>query len=71
VIEEYKGRYRDLIIEFCRKAGLRDPELVADELFLLGEGARLRIQSLGPKRPAQRLSEVFQTPVAAHTPTPS
>jgi AcrR family transcriptional regulator len=71
VIEEYKGRYRDLIIELCRKAGLRDPELLADELFLLGEGARLSIQSLGPKGPAERLSEMFQRLVAAHTPTPS
>jgi AcrR family transcriptional regulator len=71
VIEKYKGRYHDLIIELCRQAGLRDPELLADELFLLGEGARLSIQSLGPKGPAQRLSEMFQTLVAAHTPTPS
>ncbi len=71
VIEEYKGRYRDLIIELCRKAGLRDPELLADELFLLGEGARLSIQSLGPKGPAERLSEMFQRLVAAHAPTPS
>jgi AcrR family transcriptional regulator len=71
VIQKYKGRYRDLIIELCRQAGLRDPELLADELFLLGEGARLSIQSLGPKGPAQRLSEMFQTLVAAHTPTPS
>ena len=70
VIEEYKGRYRDLIIELCCKAGLRDPELLADELFLLGEGARLSIQSLGPKGPAERLSEMFQRRVAAHTPTP-
>lgn len=71
VIEEYKGRYRDLIIELCRKAGLRDPELLADELFLLGEGARVSIQSLGPKGPAERLSEMFETLVGAHAPTPS
>jgi AcrR family transcriptional regulator len=69
VIEEYKGRYHDLIIELCRKAGLRDPELLADELFLLGEGARLSMQSLGPKGPAERLSEMFETLVGAHTPS--
>ena len=68
VIEECKCRHRELIIELCRKAGLRDPELLADELFLLGEGARVTIQSLGPRGPAQRLVEMFQTLVAAHTP---
>ena len=71
VIEEHKNRHRDLIIELCRKAGLRDPELLADELFLLGEGARLSVQSLGPKGPAKRLAEMFETLVAAHTPTES
>jgi AcrR family transcriptional regulator len=71
VIEECKSRYHELIIELCRKAGLRDPELLADELFLLGEGARLSSQSLGPNGPAQRLIEMYQTLVAAHSPTGS
>jgi len=71
VVEECKSRNRDLIIELCYKAGLRDPELLADELFLLGEGARVTIQSLGPRVPAERLVEMFQTLVAAHTPTES
>ena len=71
VIEECKRWHRELIIELCRKAGLRDPELLADELFLLGEGARVTIQSLGPRGPAGRLAEMFQTLVAAHTSTGS
>ncbi len=71
VIEECKGRHRDLIVELCRKAGLRDPELLADEMFLLGEGARLSIQSLGPNGPAERLAEILEALVAAHTPSGS
>jgi AcrR family transcriptional regulator len=71
VIEEFKRRHRDLIIQLCRKAGLRDPELLADELFLLCEGARVTIQSLGPHGPAERLAEMFQMLVAAHTPSGS
>jgi AcrR family transcriptional regulator len=67
VIEENKSRHRDLFIELCRKAGLRDPELLADELFLLCEGARVTLQSLGPRGPAERLAEMFQILVAAHT----
>ena len=68
VVEGCKSRIRDLIIELCRKAGLRDPELLADELFLLVEGARVTIQSLGPRVSAKRLAKMFQTLVAAHTP---
>lgn len=71
VVEECKSRIRDLIIELCRKAELRAPELLADELFLLSEGARVTIQSLGPCVSAARLAEMFQTLVAAHTPTRS
>jgi AcrR family transcriptional regulator len=71
VIEECKSRYRELIAELCRKARLRDPELLAHELFLLGDGARLSSQSLGPNGPAQRLIKMYQTLVAAHSPTGS
>jgi len=69
VIEDCKSQHRELIIQLCRKARLRDPELLADELFLLGEGARLSIQSLGPRGPAERLAEMFQGLVEAHTPS--
>ena len=58
------SRNHDLIIELCCKARLRDPELLADELFLLGEGARVTTQSLGPRVPFERLAEMFQTLVA-------
>jgi AcrR family transcriptional regulator len=71
VVEGCKSRICDLILELCYKAGLRDPELLADELFLLVEGARVTIQSLGPRVSARRLAEMFQTLVAAHTPTES
>ena len=67
VIEEAKSRFRQLIAELCREAGLRDPELLADELFLLGEGARVAGQALGPSGPVERLSEMFESLVAAHT----
>lgn len=68
VIEEAKSRYRELIVELCREARLRDPELLADELYLLGEGARVASQALGPRGPVQRLFEIFRSLVAAHAP---
>jgi len=67
VIEDCKSQHRELIIQLCRKARLRDPELLADELFLLGEGAGLSLQSLGPRGPAERLAEMLQGLVEAHT----
>jgi hypothetical protein len=71
VIEALKSRQRILLVELCRRAGLQDPELLADELFLLCEGARLTLQSLGPRGPVDRLAEMFETLVAAHAPMPS
>jgi AcrR family transcriptional regulator len=71
VIEESKSRHREMIAELCRKARLRDPELLADELFLLGEGARVIGQALGPHGPVERLSEMYQSLVTAHTPQKS
>jgi AcrR family transcriptional regulator len=68
VIEESKSRHRQMTGELCRKATLRDPELLADELFLLGEGARVTRQAIGPHGPAERLAEMYQSLVAAHTP---
>lgn len=38
VIEESKSRHRQMIVELCRRAGLRDPELLADDLFSIGRG---------------------------------
>jgi AcrR family transcriptional regulator len=68
VVERHKNAYHDKVVELCRAAGLRDPELLADELFLLSEGARVSIQSVGPKGPAGRLFEMLEGLVAAHAP---
>jgi AcrR family transcriptional regulator len=66
VVEKLKGLHRGRIITLCRQAGLRDPELLADELFLLCEGARVSIQSVGPTGPAARLADMLDALVAAH-----
>jgi AcrR family transcriptional regulator len=51
VIEAFKQNQRERLAELCRAAGLGQPELVADELFLLLEGARVSTQSVGHKGP--------------------
>src|SRR5437764_7652684 len=47
VIEECKRRHRDALIGLCARAGLADPEVLADEFLLLIEGARVTAQSMG------------------------
>ena len=55
VIETFKRAQRERLAHLCRAAGLTQPELLADELFLLLEGARVSCQSVGPGGPGARL----------------
>ncbi len=66
VIEEHKRLHRERLVGLARAAGLADPELVADEIFLLCEGARVSLQSVGPNGPASRLVEMLQAVIAGH-----
>ena len=53
VIEAYKQRKRNHLVSLFKAANYREPELLADEVFLLFEGARISIQC-GGKGPASR-----------------
>ena len=55
VVEAHKRSQCDRLIALCREAGYAKPEQVADELFLLVEGARSSLQSVGPEGPGARL----------------
>ncbi len=66
VIEAFKGAQRDRIIKLCAAAELAQPELLADELFLLLEGARVTVQSLGRKGLGDRLIRMGEAMIAAH-----
>ena len=55
VIEAHKRRSRERMVQLCREAGYAQPERVADELFLLVEGARVSLQSVGREGPGARL----------------
>lgn len=59
VIEGYKQRKREHIVKLFRDAGFRAPEGLADEVFLLFEGARVSMQC-GGKGVAQRLSRMLR-----------
>jgi AcrR family transcriptional regulator len=52
VIEQMKAAQRERLVGLCHAAGAREPERLADELFLLVEGARVCSQSIGPGGPS-------------------
>jgi AcrR family transcriptional regulator len=66
VIEQYKTAQRDRLAALCGAAGVAEPELLADELFLLLEGAHVSAQSLGPTGPASRLVRMGEALIASH-----
>jgi AcrR family transcriptional regulator len=69
VIEEVKRAQRDRLVRLCRAAALEEPEFLADELFLLLEGARVSAQSVGRDGPAARLVRMGEAIIASHTPS--
>ena len=61
VIEAHKRRQRERLVALVRAAGYLKPERVADELFLLVEGARVSLQSVGREGPGSRLHALVQS----------
>ena len=59
---------RDRLVRLCRAAVLEEPEFLADELFLLLEGARVSAQSVGRDGHAARLVRMGDAIIASLTP---
>jgi AcrR family transcriptional regulator len=66
VIEAFKTAQRQRIIDLCTAAELAQPEMLADELFLLLEGARVTAQSIGRDGLGDRLIRMGKAMIAAH-----
>lgn len=67
IIEAHKIGSRNQIVDLCRSIGLTSPELLADELFLLIEGARVSAQSVGPNGPGAQFMRMAEVLIQAHT----
>lgn len=59
VIEDYKRCKREQLVSLFAESRYRNPELLADEVFLLFEGARISIQC-GGRGPALRVVEMLR-----------
>jgi AcrR family transcriptional regulator len=68
VIEEYKIAQRARLVALCGAAGLNQPELLAEELNLLLEGARVTAQSVGSVGLGARLKRMSEAVIALHQP---
>jgi AcrR family transcriptional regulator len=66
VIETFKTAQRQRIIDLCAASELNQPEMLADELFLLLEGARVTAQSIGRDGLGDRLMRMGEAMIAAH-----
>jgi AcrR family transcriptional regulator len=66
VIEEHKRAQRDRLAKLCTDAGLKQPEMLADELFLLLEGARVCAQSMPHDSPHCRFVRAGLAIIASH-----
>jgi AcrR family transcriptional regulator len=67
VIEDFKVAQRARLIELCAAAGLAEPDMLADEMLLLLEGARVTAQSVGTDGLGARLMRMGEAMIAAHS----
>jgi AcrR family transcriptional regulator len=66
VIEEHKIAQRVRLVALCGAAGLDEPESLADELYLLLEGARVTAQSVDSAGLGARLKRMSEAVIALH-----
>jgi AcrR family transcriptional regulator len=66
VIEAHKTRQREHLVKLCRDAGFVEPERLGDELFLLAEGARINMQTVGNCGPGARAADLACRLIRSH-----
>ena len=66
VIEAHKANLRARLEEICKRMGARQPGMLADQLFLLMEGAQVTRQTLGARGPARNVARAADLLIDAH-----
>jgi AcrR family transcriptional regulator len=64
VIDEHRAREVQRIAAVCREAGFPKPELAADQVYILLEGAKACVQCIGLKRAGEHLVRQVESMVA-------
>ena len=65
LIEEKKRGFRERLVGLCQAAGIGQPDLLADTLLLLLEGARVSRQSVGAEGPSAKFVRMSEAVIAA------
>ncbi len=66
VIEAHKAKLRARLAGLCTRIGTGHPGLLADQLFLLMEGAQVTTQTLGVRSPAKSVARAAAMLIDAH-----
>jgi AcrR family transcriptional regulator len=64
IIEELKTSHQKRLVALCRQAGISEPEVLADTLTLLLEGARASRQSAGSDGPSAKFTATAEAVIA-------
>jgi AcrR family transcriptional regulator len=67
VIEEFKRAQRERLARLCAAAGIAQPDMFADEMFLLLDGARVSVQSTGREGVGERFERMGEAMIAARS----
>lgn len=67
IIDDYKTRKRNRLVALLQQANYGEPDQLADEIFLLFEGARISMQCCS-SGPAQRVVQMLRSLLAQHAP---
>ncbi len=65
VIESLKMQQHSRLADLCRSTGARDPELLADTLSMLLEGARVSKLATGNEGPSMRFTRACEAAMVA------
>jgi AcrR family transcriptional regulator len=65
VVDEHRVREHARILELCRQAEFENPDLSADQFFILLEGAKSCLLCIGMKRVGEHLVQMVNTMVGA------
>jgi len=66
VIEAHKVKLRTRLVQMCTQMEAPEPVLLADQLFLLMEGAQVTKQTLGVRGPARNVARAAKRLIDAH-----
>src|SRR5215207_3404283 len=67
VIDEHRVREHERVLALCREAGFPEPELAADQFYMMIEGAKACVLCIGLKRVGEHLMRSVDALIAARS----